>query len=151
MRADQNKYQQPVVGVGAIVVHEEAVLLVKRGRSPHEGEWAIPGGKLRWGETLQQGAEREILEETGITIEAGEVLYHFEHIVLAKNGVPEFHYVVLDLAGRYLSGTPLAADDAADARWIALDNLASVHLNSTTQQALERILRTKDGKRQKAI
>ena len=139
MRAEQSKNQLPVVGVGAIVVHNGAVLLVKRGKPPHEGEWAIPGGKLQWGETLQQGAEREILEETGITIKAGELLYHFEHMVAAENGAPEFHYVVLDLAGRYISGTPLAADDAADARWIALDNLQSVQLNSTTQQALETI------------
>jgi len=143
MRAEQSKNQLPVVGVGAIVVHDGAVLLVKRGKPPHEGKWAIPGGKLQWGETLQQGAEREILEETGITIEAGELLYHFEHMVAVGNGADGedygFHYVVLDLAGRYLSGTPLAADDAADARWVALDNLQSVHLNSTTQQALETI------------
>lgn len=140
MRADQSQYQLPVVGVGAIVVHEGAVLLVKRGQPPHKGEWAIPGGKLRWGETLQQGAEREILEETGVIIKAGELQYHFEHMVAAEDGNPEFHYVVLDLAGRYISGTPQAADDAADARWFALDNLESVRLNKTTQQALERIL-----------
>lgn len=143
MRAEQSKNQLPVVGVGAIVVHDGAVLLVKRGKPPHEGEWAIPGGKLQWGGTLQQGAEREILEETGITIEAGELLYHFEHMVAAENGADGedygFHYVVLDLAGRYISGIPLAADDAADARWVPLDNLQSVYLNSTTQQALETI------------
>ncbi|MDH3355103.1 MAG: NUDIX domain-containing protein, partial [Chromatiales bacterium] len=85
MRIDQSNFQLPVVGVGAIVIHEGAVLLVKRGKAPHKGEWAIPGGKLKWGETLQQGAEREILEETGIAIEAGELLYHFEHIVPAKD------------------------------------------------------------------
>ncbi len=139
MRADQSKYQLPVVGVGAIVVHDGMVLLVERGKPPHKGEWAIPGGKLQWGETLQQGAEREILEETGITIEAGELLYHFEHIVSAETGAPEFHYVVLDLAGRYISGSPLAADDAADARWVSLDDLESVNLNMTTQQALNRL------------
>lgn len=145
MRADQSKYQYPVVGVGAIVVHQGAVLLVQRGRPPHKGEWAIPGGKLKWGETLQQGAEREILEETGVTIEAGELLYHFEHIAAAdpvesaNSEDPEYHYVVLDLKGRYLSGTPQAADDAQDARWVALDDLASVNLNQTTQQALNRL------------
>ncbi|MCW8826374.1 MAG: NUDIX hydrolase [Gammaproteobacteria bacterium] len=139
MRADQSNNQLPVVGVGAIVVHDGAVLLVKRGRAPYAGEWAIPGGKLKWGETLQQGAEREILEETGITIEAGELIYHFEHIVPAENGHPEFHYVVLDLSGRYISGRPQAADDAADARWIALDDLESVNLNRTTQRALNKL------------
>ena len=145
MRADQSNYQLPVVGVGAIVIHEGAVLLVKRGNPPNKGEWAIPGGKLKWGESLQQGAEREILEETGISIEAGELLYHFEHIVPAEAAHPEFHYVVLDLEGRYLSGEPQAADDALEARWIALNDLASVNLNQTTQQAL--IKRLKDGKR----
>jgi len=149
MRADQSNYQLPVVGVGAIVVNDGAVLLVKRGRPPHEGEWAIPGGRLQWGESLKQGAEREILEETGITIEAGEVIYHFEHIVPAEGDGPEFHYVVLDLEGHYISGEPLAADDAADACWVALDDLASVNLNQITQQALQRLYSEliKDGKR----
>lgn len=143
MSADQSNSQLPVVGVGAIVVHEGAVLLVKRGQQPNEGEWAIPGGKLKWGETLKQGAEREILEETGVTIEAGELLYQFEHIVSDESGVPAYHYVVLDVEGQYLSGKPLAADDAADARWIALDELNSVNLNQTTQQALNKLYSTK--------
>lgn len=119
------------------MVHAGALLLVKRGKPPHQGEWAIPGGKLKWGESLKQGAEREILEETGITIEAGELLYHFEHIVPAEGESPAFHYVVLDLAGRYISGDIQAGDDAADARWIALNELTALELNQTTQQALK--------------
>lgn len=139
MNSDQSNRRLPVVGVGAIVIHDGAVLLVKRGRPPYEGEWAIPGGKLKWGESLKQGAEREILEETGITIEAGELIYQFEHIVSGEHDLPDYHYVVLDLEGKYRSGTPLAADDAADARWIALDELDSIGLNQTTKQALNKL------------
>lgn len=121
------------------MIHDGAVLLVKRGRAPYAGEWAIPGGKLKWGESLKQGAEREILEETGITIEAGELIYQFEHIVPGEHDLPDYHYVVLDLEGKYCSGTPHAADDAADARWIALDELDSIDLNQTTKQALNKL------------
>ncbi len=149
MGADQNSNQLPVVGVGAIVIHRGAVLLVQRGKPPHQGEWAIPGGRLRWGETLKQGAEREILEETGITIKAGEIIYPFEQIVADEDGEPEFHYLVIDLVGDYISGRPEANGDAADARWVALDALESVRLNLTTQQALNKLYTTldPDGKR----
>ena len=67
--------ESPVVGVGAVVIKGGKVLLVKRGVDPKKGLWAIPGGSLKLGETLQEGAEREIMEETGITIRAKEPVY----------------------------------------------------------------------------
>lgn len=98
------------------------------------GEWAIPGGKLRWGETLQQGAEREIFEECGVTIRAGHPIYIFEHISQAE-GLP-FHYVVIDLEAKYLSGVPAAGDDAVAAAWIPFSQLLNLRLNSVTRKAL---------------
>ena len=102
----------PQLGCGAIVRRGDAVLLVKRGRPPREGQWAIPGGKVRAGEGLREAAEREILEETGIRIRAAEMVYQLEYIEHDNNGELAFHYVVLDFAGEYLGGELHAGDDA---------------------------------------
>lgn len=129
----------PVVAIGAIVPRDDDVLLVLRGTPPNENQWAIPGGRLQLGETLQQGAEREILEETGIRIKAGEVVFTFEHIERDTTGTVLFHYVVLDLVADYLSGEPQAGDDARDVRWIPLTQLEQWPVNSTTLQALRQL------------
>lgn len=129
----------PVVAVGAIVRRGDKVLLVQRGTPPNENQWAIPGGRVHLGETLQQAAEREILEETGITIRAGEVLFTFEHIQRDPAGKVQFHYVVLDLAGEYLAGEPRAGDDAREARWLPLKQLQQWPVNDTTLQALRQL------------
>ena len=71
---------QPALAVGAIVFKDQQVLLVKRGKPPAKGMWAIPGGSVELGETLKQAAEREVLEETGIRIKAGEPVHSFEVI-----------------------------------------------------------------------
>lgn len=129
----------PVVAVGAIVRRGDEVLLVLRGTPPNKDQWAIPGGRLQLGEPLKQGAEREILEETGIRIKAGAVVFTFEHIEQDHDGVVLFHYVVLDVAAEYLSGEPHAGDDARDARWIPLTQLEQWPVNSTTLQALRQL------------
>ncbi|MEQ9362597.1 MAG: NUDIX domain-containing protein, partial [Leptospirales bacterium] len=113
----------PVVGVGALVIKDGGVLLIQRGRFPGVGQWAIPGGKQAFGETLQQTAEREILEETGVRIEAGEPVYCFEALfdeqgeewIPGNAGPPAHHYVVIDLEAIFLSGEATAGDDATDA------------------------------------
>lgn len=129
----------PRVGVGAIVVRNGRVLLVRRGRPPNAGQWAIPGGKQRLGETLQQAAEREIREETGIVIRAGEPVYTFEHMERDANGAIRYHYVVVDLAADYVGGEPEAGDDAAAARWVAWEEMAALPLNPSTRAALAQL------------
>jgi len=129
----------PVVAVGAIVRRGDDILLVLRGTPPNENQWAIPGGRLHLGETLQQAAEREILEETGIKILAREVVYTFEHIERDPAGNVQFHYVVLDLAADYLAGEPHGGDDARDALWIPLSQLTQWPVNNTTLHALRQL------------
>ena len=102
--------------MGAVVFKDGAVLLVKRGKAPACGMWAIPGGSVRLGETLQEAAEREILEETGIVIRAGEPIFVFDTIQRDEQAQIQFHYVIVDLAAEYIRGSPRAADDAADAQ-----------------------------------
>lgn len=115
----------PRVAVGAVVTHLGKVLLVLRGQPPAQHMWAIPGGSVDLGETLQAAAEREIMEETGLRIKAGEVIYTFDAIVRDETGRVQFHYVILDLQAEALDPTqPLRpADDVNDAGWFSLADL----------------------------
>lgn len=126
----------PQLGVGAVVCHRDKILLVLRGKAPSKNQWAIPGGKVHPGESIRTAVEREILEETGISIRAGELAYHFEFIERDEGGALGYHYVVLDYFGEYLHGEPCPGDDAADARWVAFNELERLELNATTRELL---------------
>ena len=126
----------PQVGVGAVVFHDGAVLLVQRRNPPCENEWAIPGGKVRLGETLQQAAERETLEETGIQIKAGDPVYAFDLIENDASGDVRWHYAIIDLKAEYVGGAIQAGDDAVSAAWFTRENLAGVMVNTTTLKLL---------------
>lgn len=129
---------QPRVAVGAIVFKDDRVLLVRRGKPPAEDLWAIPGGRVKIGETLQEAAEREILEETAITIRARLPAYTFDVIERDTGGRIRFHYVIVDLTADYLRGQPRAGDDASAARWVSSDDLATLEVSSKTRQLLKK-------------
>ena len=126
----------PQPAVGAVVFKGDAVLLVQRGSAPSLGMWAIPGGRVRLGETLQAAAEREILEETGVVIRAGEPVLVFDVVQQDERGVVKYHYVIVDLAADYVSGEPRAGDDADDARWITEEELKWLRVNPATRRLL---------------
>lgn len=132
-----NRPTAPQVGVGAVVFHDGAVLLVQRRNPPCADEWAIPGGKVRLGETLQQAAEREILEETGIHIKAGEPVYAFDLIENDASNQVRWHYAIIDLQAEYIDGEIQAADDAGAAAWFKPEELARVTVNATTLRLLQ--------------
>ena len=136
MQAD-NHPTAPRLGVGAVVFHKGAVLLVERRNPPCTNEWAIPGGKVRLGETLQQAAEREILEETGIHIKAGEPVYAFDLIERDADGKVQWHYAIIDLQADYIGGEVHAGDDAAAAAWFRPEQLARINVNATTREMLK--------------
>jgi len=137
MASDSNHYpERPCVAVGAIVFKEGSVLLVRRGQPPAEGSWAIPGGSVRVGETLQQAAEREILEETGVVIRAAEPVYTFDVIERDEQGRVRFHYVIVDVAAVHMEGTPRAASDAVDARWVSAAELPQLKVSPHTRALL---------------
>ncbi len=132
----------PRLAVGGVVIHQNRVLLALRGKPPAQGEWAVPGGSVHLGETLQAAVERELLEETGLHVQAGEVIYTFEKIERDSQGRVRFHYVILDLLCRPLDPeTPLRpADDVLDARWFSRRQLAHIPVTETTRTLLEKVL-----------
>jgi 8-oxo-dGTP diphosphatase len=107
----------PLVGVGAVVVDEGRVLLVRRGREPLKGQWSLPGGLLELGESLTAGVAREVFEETGLTVEPIELIELLDRIHHLDERV-RYHYVIADYLCRVTAGTLGAASDADDVRWV---------------------------------
>jgi len=128
---------RPLVAVGAVVFKDDRVLLVRRGRAPAKGLWAIPGGSMELGETLQAAAEREIFEETGIKIRAGEPVFTFDVIERENDGCIRFHYVIVDMIADYIGGALNPGDDAAEARWVSARALNRLKVSSRTRQLLK--------------
>lgn len=129
----------PRVAVGAIVIKDEKILLVKRNKAPQKDLWAIPGGSVELGETLQEAAEREIQEETGLTVMAKEPVHTFDLIERNDRGAVRFHYVIVDLSAEYIKGELRPADDARDARWFFPKDLANIALSESTRSLLQKI------------
>jgi 8-oxo-dGTP diphosphatase len=131
-----SKPKQPIIAVGAVTFHEERVLLVERKQAPNQGQWAIPGGKVRLGESLYAAAEREIHEETGVTVKALRPIHTFELIEKGSHGEVLYHYVIIDLLAEYVSGQPKPADDARAAAWVDRKLLSTLSVNEETRKLL---------------
>jgi 8-oxo-dGTP diphosphatase len=116
----------PVVGVGAVILHQDRVLLVQRAHAPLKGEWSLPGGALELGETLEDGVRREVLEETGLIVEPLSIIEVLDRIARDDDGRVQYHYVLIDYLCRVVGGLLACATDAADARWATPDDLSLV-------------------------
>jgi mutator protein MutT len=129
--------ETPMVGVGAIIIDGDRVALVKRGHPPLAGQWSIPGGLLEVGETLRACAEREVREETGLTVAIGDLLGVFDRVVPDAEGCIHYHYVLIDFLCRRLRGELHAADDAEDARWFHREELPNLALAQETLKVIQ--------------
>ncbi len=140
--ASPNEFpDRPVPAVGAIVFRNGAVLLVKRGQEPNRGRWSIPGGALEVGETVEQAAARETLEETGVEVRPVRTVDVREYVDRGSSGRIQWHYVLIDVLCEYRSGEPTPASDAENARFVPLRELAEYDITPTAIEALERVSR----------
>jgi 8-oxo-dGTP diphosphatase len=128
----------PLVGVGAIIIEGDQVLLVKRAHPPIQGQWSIPGGVLEVGETVREAAVREAREETGLTVEPGELLGVYDRILRDPEQRVQYHYVLIDFLCRPLGGELLAASDAAEVRWFGREQLPGLRLAEDTLEVIEK-------------
>jgi ADP-ribose pyrophosphatase YjhB (NUDIX family) len=126
----------PKPAVSALIVEDGRVLLVKRGCEPNKGLWSLPGGSIEPGETLREAAAREVLEETSLVVEVGDVVG--AHEVISKDGEALlFHYVIITLRAKVASGELASSDDAADAMWVPLDQLRDYEITKGLTEKLE--------------
>jgi 8-oxo-dGTP diphosphatase len=119
---------KPYVGVGAVIVKDNRVLLIRRGQPPLLGEWSLPGGVLECGETLREAAIREAGEETGLVVEVGEMLGVYERVIRSEDARVRYHYVLIDFLCRPVAGELKAGSDAAEAGWFAREELPALKL-----------------------
>ena len=127
----------PLVGVGAVVIEEGRVLLVKRGHPPLVGEWSIPGGVLELGETLREAAVREAQEETCLTVETAELLGVYDRVLHDEAHCTLYHYVLIDFLCHRISGEPKAAGDADEVRWFTRAETVELGLMEDTAEVVQ--------------
>lgn len=112
----------PVPTVGVVCLRGDEVLLIRRGTPPRLNQWSVPGGRLEWGEALEVAALRELKEETGVEAQLLGLLDVVDGVFPARpGGEITRHYVMIDYAARWTGGEPVAGDDAAEARFVSLD------------------------------
>ena len=132
---------RPVPAVAALVFRDGSVLLVKRRDEPNRGRWRPPGGSLELGETVEEAAARETLEETGVTVRPVRVVDVRDFLDKDADGRVRWHYVLMNVLCDYVSGEPYPASDADNARFIPLKELGEYEVTATAQEALERASR----------
>ncbi|HEY3974432.1 MAG TPA: NUDIX hydrolase [Candidatus Sulfotelmatobacter sp.] len=128
----------PLVGVGAIIIENSRVLLVKRAHPPLQAQWSIPGGVLEVGEFVRDAAIREAREETGLVVEPGELLGVYDRILRHTDERVQYHYVLIDFLCHRVGGELQAADDATEVRWFAREELPPLNLAEDTQDVIRK-------------
>ena len=122
---------RPLIGVGVALVVNGSILLIKRGREPGKGLWAVPGGKVNLGERLRDAAVREVREETGLDVDLGDVVWVGEHFY--EGG----HIVLIDFVGSVRGGELAVGDDADEVRWVGMGEVHEYPLTLTMEDLIQ--------------
>jgi 8-oxo-dGTP diphosphatase len=141
--------ERPIVGVGGVVIEDGRTLLIRRGSEPLLGQWSIPGGTLELGETLTEGTERELREETGLVVRVLELIEVFERInfgrgadeswtTLEERRRPRFHFVIADYLCERISGEPVAGGDVTEVAWAGETELDRFSLTPTAIRVIRK-------------
>jgi 8-oxo-dGTP diphosphatase len=128
----------PLVGVGVIIIEDGRVVLVKRAHPPLQAEWSIPGGVLEVGERVREAAVREAREETGLTVESGELLGVYDRVLRDAERRVQYHYVLIDFLCHRVAGELQAASDAAEVNWFTREELPAPNLAADTQDVIQK-------------
>jgi ADP-ribose pyrophosphatase YjhB (NUDIX family) len=126
----------PIIGVVAVILHHGEVLLVRRANPPLQGEWSLPGGVLELGEKLRDGVAREVLEETGLDVQVGQLLDVVDSIFPDREGRMQYHYVLVDYLCHPRAGTLAAASDASEVRWARPEELCVLGIQQSTIEVI---------------
>lgn len=126
----------PRVGVGVVVWRDDQLLLIRRGQPPLAGAWSLPGGRQELGETIAEAGRREVMEETGLSVEIDDVITVVDFIERDDGGAIRYHYVLVDLNARWSGGEPRAGDDAVDLAWVAVSEIAAHDVWNETERVI---------------
>lgn len=117
---------RPWVAVGVIVWKGDRVLLVRRAHPPRAGDWAIPGGAVELGEGVFETAVREVAEETGLTVDPVAIVTVVDAVTRDAEDRIQFHYTIVEVEAEWTGGEPVGADDALEAAWATVDEVAAM-------------------------
>jgi len=136
--AEREYPQRPIIAVGGVVIHGGRVLLIRRGQPPLEGRWSIPGGILEIGETIASAIERELKEETSVSVRVMGLLEIYEKVLRDSDNRAQYHFVILDYICEFVEGTPDAAGDVTDAEWVSEADLEKLQLTSAALRVVKK-------------
>ncbi len=135
--SDREYPQRPIVGLGAVVISPQGVLLIKRGKPPRMGAWSLPGGAQDLGETVNEGIIREVKEETGLNVKVLKIIDVVDSISRDLDGRAKYHYTLVDACTVVIGGFLQAGSDAIDARWFSMTEIEDLNLWSETNRIIK--------------
>ncbi len=137
--------ERPIIGVAAVIIDDDRIVLVRRGRPPAYGEWSLPGGAVELGETLEEAIVREVEEEIGLQIEVVELVAVLDRIFLDTDGLVQYHYVLVDFLCRKTGGRLQASSDAISCAQVPFSVLSNYKLTNETKEVILRAYKRLDG------
>ena len=139
MASDSRQYpERPIVGVGAVIVDDGKVVLIRRRYEPLKGQWSLPGGMVEIGETLEEALAREMLEETGLVVDVGPVIEVFDRITRDEQRRVRYHFVLIDYLCRPTAGELRAGSDVDAAIWADPRRLGEYALTDKATSVIKR-------------